>query len=546
MLRRWAGMAREVLDRLTEAPDPRRAKPLPRRPRTLADFWKVHHAPHLDVGRPGTRRQQAYRWRYWIEPALGHLRWSEIDKRRVAAFLTGLRAQGHCNKDAGQPRLAPRTIGNVFATLSAVLSHAVDLDYLENNPCIAARRYLPEDAPAERNRTRPRALSLEHARRLCSLPELVASMPPRDPRYAVAPALLELRRAEYVFAVLTCARRGEIHGLRWQCVSLDAATPFVRIEKSHHGPTKTGRPRDVPLHPELLPLLRRLDDARRARARASDREPDGAELVFPNAFGRMQGHHGAEHLSKSLALLGLPRIVYHGLRHTGATLYRAAGVRRDDVAEVLGHSTTVTDLYAPPQLHVLAGKLTRLRLLAAQDSCTPATPDAGDRNSGESKLDGAAFSVRSMKPLPMHTTNSPAPETERPSMHDFSSPAEPRLARTEAPRAYGTPAQHYAIDLLRELDEEPIPDTEREPAAADDLADFDPSGALMPARDQQRQPRRPRAPYAWTHPASPWMAGAAIEIEPIHRGVGAPWGRSSRIEQLVAAARPLTRGGLVR
>jgi len=58
-----------------------------------------------------------------------------------------------------------------------------------------------------------------------------------------------------VIALYTGMRRGEIAGLRWGDIDFDARK--IQVQRSYSGPTKTGRPRIVPLHRELEEALRR-------------------------------------------------------------------------------------------------------------------------------------------------------------------------------------------------------------------------------------------------------------------------------------------------
>jgi integrase len=317
-----------------------RAKTIPKKARTLADFWTMHHVGYLADGHPNTKRQSEYAWRAWLEPALGHLTWAELKPQAIAQVYRGWIANGYIRHEKERGKLAPQTIGNLAARLSGILSHAVSLEYLEANPCTAARRYLPDTVPSARNKDRPQRLTLDEARLLIT-----------------SPLIEQVYRDEYAAAIYLCTRRGELHGLRWKCVALDAATPTVRIERSYNLGTKTGVVRTVPIHPELQPILRRMRD---------ERKPAGEDLVFPNKRGRMQAKN-ADHFYRSRDLLGLPDCVVHGLRKTGGTLYRAAGVPKTDVADILGHARSVTDVYAPVQHSVLLEKMKALSIIGVAD-----------------------------------------------------------------------------------------------------------------------------------------------------------------------------------
>jgi integrase len=54
-------------------------------------------------------------------------------------------------------------------------------------------------------------------------------------------------------AVYTGMRKGELYGLRWSDVNMTAAT--LRIAYSYDSTPKSGKPRFVPIHPLLLPIL---------------------------------------------------------------------------------------------------------------------------------------------------------------------------------------------------------------------------------------------------------------------------------------------------
>lgn len=378
-------MVRSLVDQLDifGAEEPR-AKAL-RRARTLDEFWLLHFADLLASGRTSTAEQYRYRWRVWIRPAFGHLRWDELSRPILIAWVTGLRTASRKDHARGV-KLSPATIRTLFAALQAILSHAVDLEYLDANPATLARKYLPELAPSEANKKRPVRLTSEQSTTL-----IVASG--IEPRF----------RAEYAFTIYTAARRGEALGLRWSALRLDDAIPYALIACSYNGPTKSGKDRIVPLHSELLPILVAW---RYTWRKIYGREPEAADLVFPDDRGSMQPSRRV-HLRGSLETLRLPPICYHGLRHTGAALYRAAGVRREDVAALLGHGATlasergrgsVTDLYAPAQLPLLAAEIERLRLFAP-----PTRKESQGTPSGRElkRVDGQAQHALTVQGMPM-------------------------------------------------------------------------------------------------------------------------------------------------
>lgn len=146
-------------------------------------------------------------------------------------------------------------------------------------------------------------------------------------------------------------RRGEVLGLRWCDVDLDAAEVHVRQSRTPamgqvavvEPKTKRGR-RTVPLTKEAVSALRR---TRQLTVLDNPLVPfqakrDGSRLVVVNQAGEplhptTWGHMFNGHVSE----LGLRRIRLHDMRHTAATLLLQAGVAPVVVAGILGHSPAV-------------------------------------------------------------------------------------------------------------------------------------------------------------------------------------------------------------
>jgi integrase len=326
--------------------DAARAKHLARLPATVGEFWTLHHEPLLKVGRIGTQRVGQQRWKTWVGPRWAHVAWSEIDAAAVSDWIVELRkTKGH---KAPFRTLSPRSVRHIHCTLSGLLSHAVALGCLRVNPAANAKRYLPKNEPAEHRKHLPRVLTLDQAMRLIL-------------HWRVNPQ----RRAEFAFTILACTRGGETRGLHWGDLHLVDPVPWVRIAYSYDGPTKSGVSRDVPLHPELVTILLRFRDWWITRFQ---RVPKLTDLVFPTFAGNMRSRCEGD-FKRQIAACQLPEITYHGLRHTGATLYRAAGVSRDDLGHVLGHVTkNQTDHYAPSAVPHISRELAKLSLLGANAS----------------------------------------------------------------------------------------------------------------------------------------------------------------------------------
>jgi integrase len=153
-------------------------------------------------------------------------------------------------------------------------------------------------------------------------------------------------------AASTGLRRGELLGLRWQDVDLDAGRVSVRQtlttvgNKAAFGEPKTARcKRNLALDGVTIGVLRSWR-TRQAEERLGfgpawqdtglvfSRE-DGS-LIHPDTFSFW--------FERQVRAAGVSRIRFHDLRHTHATLALQAGVPAKVVSERLGHATVAFTL----------------------------------------------------------------------------------------------------------------------------------------------------------------------------------------------------------
>jgi integrase len=212
-----------------------------------------------------------------------------------------------------------------------------------------------------------RALAL--AVRWGYVPRNVAALvePPRMPHYeftTLSPQqartflqALRGRRLEalYLVAIMTGMREGELLGLRWSDVDLTTRSIRIRRSRARHGgaggETKTPESRRQVLIPDLAVQALVAHQERQA----AERQRRGAiwddlDLVFPNTIGRPISPQNLlrRDLYPLLAAAGLPRVRFHDLRHTLATLLLGRGVHPKVVSEMLGHADVgiTLDLYS--------------------------------------------------------------------------------------------------------------------------------------------------------------------------------------------------------
>ena len=153
--------------------------------------------------------------------------------------------------------------------------------------------------------------------------------------------------AAYVLAVHCGLRQGEILGLRWDDLDLEAATLQVRrtLSEARAGrrfePPKNGKGRSIRLTAQAVEALRahlarQLDEIEGAGDAYRDQG-----LVFPSRVGTPKE---ATNLIRGsfkplLRAARLPNIRFHDLRHTCATILLTRAVHPKIVQEMLGHAS---------------------------------------------------------------------------------------------------------------------------------------------------------------------------------------------------------------
>jgi integrase len=178
--------------------------------------------------------------------------------------------------------------------------------------------------------------------------------------------------ALYVLAVACGLRFGELLGLRWEDIDLGAGRLTVNHQLQG---TEDGRPvltapktaksrRTITLPGTALAALRKHRSRQlEERLRLGEVWQDYG-LVFCSEVGTAlrESNVRNRHFRPLLERARLPRITFHGLRHTCATLLLGQGVHPKLVQEMLGHSSIsmTLDLYShvsPPMMDEVAAKM---------------------------------------------------------------------------------------------------------------------------------------------------------------------------------------------
>jgi integrase len=301
----------------------------------LLDRWLEHITP---VRRPSTIAGYRAKIDHAIRPALGDTRLAKLTAAELDRCYRGWQDKG----------LAPATVRQYHAIMSAALHQAEKWDYIDRSP---ARRASPP-APTGAPRKVPTPAQLT---------ELVAAGEKADPVLASAMAL----------AALTGMRRGELLALRWSDVDLENAVIVVErgitvIEgQTHIGPTKTHQVRKLALDEVGEATLRRRWAVMEGLAAEAESplvadpyvlsyNANGARPVNPDTISHRFAELCAGMRRKAAKRLkveveDLPvderwAFRFHDLRHFSVTTLIAAGIDVRTVAERHGHAQATMTL----------------------------------------------------------------------------------------------------------------------------------------------------------------------------------------------------------
>ncbi len=282
--------------------------------RWLRDYVATNVAPSARKRYAGIIRQQ-------IIPQLGQI---PLPNLRASHIVTAQRHWLTAGRLAPAARrgapLSPRTVLHHHRVLHEALAQAVRWGDLARNPMEAVD-------PPRVDRHEARTLDEAQANRWLSYVE--------HREYG-----LFLQTAFY-----TGMRLGELLGLRWRDVDLNAGLIFVRQQYDRVArdfrDTKSYRGRRGIAIPEVI--TSGLSTARKEHLAALAAVPDlwqNRELVFSEATGGvLDGDRVRRAHYRYLRELGLPKVKPHELRHTHATHLLAQGADINLVAARLGHAT---------------------------------------------------------------------------------------------------------------------------------------------------------------------------------------------------------------
>lgn len=180
-------------------------------------------------------------------------------------------------------------------------------------------------------------------------------------------------------AILTGMRRGEILGLRWQDIDFEKGLIHVRQQlqyiqgKGYFFKTpKQHSIRDIPMPLPLNAIFRSIRKQQAevkaiyeqaAKDSCKESQYTDLDLVFCRYDGRPLNPSGlTRRFQDLLEQHGFEPIRFHALRHTFATMARAAGVPIENLQDILGHAdiSTTKNLYTHVEIEPLREAVDKL------------------------------------------------------------------------------------------------------------------------------------------------------------------------------------------
>jgi integrase len=287
----------------------------------LVDRW----LPHVETRvRPKTWQRYEGAVRLHVVPRIGRVKMANLRPHHIQDVLDAMTADG----------CSAASVHKVYRIVSSSLRDAIGWQILTTNPAAGVK-------PPKAERGELHVPTSEQVRTLLD---------------AAADTAYEL---PLVLSATTGMRRGEVLGLRWAAVDLDAGelTVTATLQRVRGVTTfvapKTERSRrKITLPPVTVDALRRHRKAQTERRLLLGAAWRDLDLVVDRGDGEhMDPDTFSTGFRRAAASAGLEGARLHDLRHAFATTLLRAGVNVKVVSEALGHERTAftMDTYA----HVL-------------------------------------------------------------------------------------------------------------------------------------------------------------------------------------------------
>ena len=273
--------------------------------------------------RPSTFKTSQGFLKNHIKPQLGSIPLADLTSLDLQRFYKHLLDGGRVDRIEAKKKpkgLAPKTVRNIHQMIGSAYNLAMEQKLVTRNPADGC------------------ALPKAEHKEMQTLPVEQLTSFLREAKDSGVFAL-------YYIDLTTGLRRGELLGLKWSDIDLEKGDLRVqrqigRIDgKIIEMPLKTKNVyRALPLSTDAIDVLMQ-----------QRRKTGNSEWVFPSPTGGLLSPDSVLHmLHRVLKRAGLPKVRFHDLRHTFATLALQNGVDIKTVSGMLGHFSAgfTLDTYA--------------------------------------------------------------------------------------------------------------------------------------------------------------------------------------------------------
>ena len=273
--------------------------------------------------RPSTFKTSQGFLKNHIKPQIGSIPLADLTSLDLQRFYKHLLDGGRVDRIEAKKKpkgLAPKTVRNIHQIISSALKLAIEQRLIARNPADGC------------------ALPKAERKEMQTLPVEQLTSFLREAKDSGVFAL-------YYIDLTTGLRRGELLGLKWSDIDLEKGDLRVQRQigringKIIEMPLKTKNAyRTLPLSADAISVLMQ-----------QRRKTGNSEWVFPSPTGGPMSPDSVLHmLQRVLKRAGLPRIRFHDLRHTFATMALQNGVDVKTVSSMLGHYSAgfTLDTYA--------------------------------------------------------------------------------------------------------------------------------------------------------------------------------------------------------
>lgn len=275
-----------------------------------------------------TKENYAFQMKKRILPYFGHLRMEQIKTMHINDFMESLR-KPEARLDGQAKPLGSATLVYNYRVLRSLFTKAVDWKVIKTNPMLGVNKPKEDDK---------REMEYYNEKEIAALFAALSNEP------------LQLR-VLITLAVTTGLRRGELAGLEWKCIDLEAGTLEVKKtipkllngEPVVKGPKNKKSARKIALSPSVIEELKAFHkEWRKERMQIEDKWEDGKyEYLFCHPNGkpldpqRLSKYWIAFHRNHNLKSIRL-----HDLRHTNISWMIFKKVHSEAIAKRAGHTNT--------------------------------------------------------------------------------------------------------------------------------------------------------------------------------------------------------------